>query len=70
MTRNTKTSQPSRYKLFHNGEDNCWYVHDHKYGDDIQLFACRGISKRCCEQLNAGSGFGEDRVPNFFLKNA
>ena len=70
MKNNTKTSPTSRYKMFFNGDDNHWYIHDHKHGDVIQISSNRAETKHTLENLLNGSGFGDDKIPNFFHKKA
>jgi hypothetical protein len=65
----TRTSQPSRFKLFHNAEDNCWYIHDTKYGDVIRVSPNQLDSTRICSNLNEGNAFEEWQIPSFIQKN-
>ena len=70
MIKNTKTSQTSRFKLVFNGEQNCWYIHDKKFGDLIQASSDKHDAQNMCSKMNAGSGFDENPIPNFLHKTS
>lgn len=67
---NIKTSRPLRFKIEFDGENNVWNIYDSKYKDVIQVSANRIDTKRMCNNLNAGSGFEDWQIPNFFHKKA